>query len=410
MMQKPTDLTFDIIIIGAGMVGMTLALALLEYSHLRIGLLEAKTAKPTWDSGHYHHRVSAISLASARIFKKLNVWQALVAARVNPYQKMMVWQGLQHKPSLTFDSLDIKQNALGFIIENNLIESVLAKRLESNNRLYFKRGLQLHALHETAQAMEIYAEQDLCFKTQLIIGADGANSWLRENANIDVIRDDYQQHAIVTTVFSQVPHANIARQRFLDDGPLAFLPLSDPVASSIVWTQSSDKAAASMQLNDQAFIASLSPMMQTQLGLITNIEKRYSFPLIKQNAQSYIKNRIALVGDAAHQVHPLAGQGVNIGLLDAASLLDVIIAAERRRSDFSSFANLRRYERWRRTDNAPLLMAIDYLQKIYQTKYYSCKILRNMASQLINSQRFLKTLFIHHAVGDRSDLPWLAQY
>lgn len=389
------------------MVGMTLALALVKETSLSVAILEAQATQSPWTAEHYHHRVSALSLASQRILEKLNVWESIKQKRVSPFTWIEVWDA-ETKSDITFDKKDIFVTHLGHIVENNAIQEALIESVKMHTQIAYLTSMRLASLQKHQDYVALTTESDQCFKAKLIVGADGARSWLRESANIEVEVSDYDQLAIVATVKTEKPHDRCARQVFLKTGPLAHLPLADAHQTSIVWSLPTEEAKRLMALEDEPFCAELTAAFDSRLGSVLEISKRYTFPLRKQQAKQYIKPRIALVGDAAHTIHPLAGQGVNMGFLDAASLAELVIEAFHKHRDFSSIALLKRYERWRKADNLTLHQGVDMIKNLFQSEKPTVHQLRKVGLNLTEAMPWFKKLFIQHAVGNRSGLPKLA--
>lgn len=397
---------FDVIIVGGGMVGLTLACALAQQTSLTIGVLEAQSNSQVWNDKVYHHRVSAIALASQRIFQALNVWDSIASKRVSPFHQISVWD---HDQALHFHSHDIAEPQLGYIIENVLIQSALNEKIRDHAQVTLLSSVKLTGIEENKEGIRLTTADEKTLQASLVIGADGAASWIREQAGIALSAKPYEQTAIVATVRTAISHGHIARQVFLEGGPLAFLPLADATLSSIVW--SLPTAAAKKLMSDSAtdFAAALSKAFSERLGAVVDVADRFTFPLQTQTAAQYVKSRLALIGDAAHTVHPLAGQGVNMGLLDAASLAEVIKQALLQRRHFHSLPTLRRYERWRKADNQMLLWGIDSLQRLFAEERPAWQSLRLLGLSLTKQLQPLKNMFMRQAVGDRDGLPPLAQ-
>lgn len=399
-----TLLTCDIAIVGGGSVGLALACALASQSNLSIVLLESIPERAVFSADHYHHRVSAISLSSVNIFKSLGVWSAMTAQRVSGFSGIKVWDA-DHPEDLAFNSNEIGEPLLGYIIENIVVQNALETKLRTLPNVRIISPIQLTSMHNTADAVIL----NECIKAKIAVAADGANSWLRQQAGIAVQGESYDQEAIVATVTTTKPHEKIARQVFLPQGPLAFLPLDEAHTCSIVWSNQKPEAQRLMALDDQAFSVALAAAFGQRLGEVKKISKRYIFPLKKQQAANYVAGRIVLVGDAAHVVHPLAGQGVNLGLLDAASLAEIILEAIKSKADFSASSCLRRYERWRRADNIALLTGVDILKQIFASDNVSIKTMRSVGLALTRRLGLLRNIFTRYAVGHREGLPQLAK-
>jgi 2-polyprenylphenol 6-hydroxylase len=400
--------SYDIIIVGGGMVGLTLACALAEQCTLSIAVLEAKLPTHDWQLSPYHHRVSAVALSSRRILESLEVWEAIAKKRVSPFTKIHVWDAL-NQADIHFDSTAIAEPCLGYIIENNLIQSALQERIKHYPHLTWMTPVELSSWCVNENHAQLTTSDGRVLTTRLAVAADGAQSWLRKEAGIEVDREDYAQGAIVAAVRTALPHERIARQVFLPTGPLAFLPLAEPTLSSIVWSLPSELAEMHRDSQVHEFKHALAQAFSHRLGEVVDVDKRYVFPLQRQQARHYVKPRVALVGDAAHTMHPLAGQGVNLGLLDAASLAEMIVEAHHQGRDFAAFANLRRYERWRRADNLALLGGVDGIKCLFASEKKSIQTLRSMGLTLTNRFNWIKNMFIRHAVGDRRGLPRIAR-
>ncbi|MHB1946534.1 MAG: UbiH/UbiF/VisC/COQ6 family ubiquinone biosynthesis hydroxylase [Gammaproteobacteria bacterium] len=399
---------YDIIIIGSGIVGATAALALAKTTSLKIALIDAQQISNEWQPDRHDHRVSAISQASRQIFQNLNVWKKILAKRISAYQDMRVWEGSGNS-KIDFNCADVNVSQLGFIIEDSVIRISLYESLREQNNMDLLFPIQLLSLQNQPKQVELRTADNQIFTTKLLIAADGANSWVRDQVNIQLKTWDYEHTAIVATVKTAQAHQATAWQRFLSTGPLAFLPLHDAHTSSIVWSTTPAHAQELLQLDDTNFKTALAAGFAHKLGEITQVSKRYHFPLQMRHAKNYVQNRIALIGDAAHTIHPLAGQGVNMGLLDAACLAEVIVEANAKQRDFSSLSTLRRYERWRKGDNLAMLAGVEVLKKLFMSDKQPIITLRDFGVNLTNKTAFLKDFFINHALGKRGDLPKLAQ-
>lgn len=400
-MQKESD----IIIVGGGVVGLALACALAQQTSLSITIIEAHAEKQAWQSKQYDYRVSALSLSTCRILKNLNVWEAISSARAEPFVAIEIFEA-DGKPYLRFDSQEINEAALGFIVENSLLQTALIEVLQRFPSVSLvHETLERYQLHE--HAIELTSTNENIYKAKLAIAADGARSWLRQAAGIECQRKDYQQQAIVANVQVELPHQNVARQLFLASGPLAFLPLAQQDQCSIVWSMSHSSAQAMLTLDEHTFLNELQENFNV-LGKISAASKRYTFPLLQQNANNYFAERVALVGDAAHLVHPMAGLGANLGMLDMAALVDVIVDATKSHQDFSSRKILRQYERWRKADNLAIITGIDLLKSFFESEHKLVSQARRISLSLASNSSILKKFIIEQAVGNRRGLPRLA--
>ncbi|OGT45400.1 MAG: hypothetical protein A3E83_00220 [Gammaproteobacteria bacterium RIFCSPHIGHO2_12_FULL_41_20] len=409
MNRLPTS-SYDIIIVGAGIVGATLACALAQTTSLRIALIDAKAITPaSWPEDSYDYRVSAISLASQRIFQALQVWPNIIAKRIGPFTTMYVWNDTTND-TIQFASADISEPCLGHIIENSAIHASLVKQVSQHSQIELLSPVNLATIQETPEYIDLHTIDAHILRTKLLIAADGARSWVRKQIGIETQSSQDQQTAIVTTVQTEYPHQHTAWQRFLPTGPLAFLPLADQQHCSIVWSLPTiPDAQRILSLDDSTFAQQLGNAFALRLGKILSVEKRFAFPLQRHLAKTYIKPRIALIGDAAHTIHPLAGQGVNLGLLDASALYDVLDNALKNNRDFASFATLRRYERWRKGDNLLMFKAMEWFNTLFRSQNPMLKTIRQRGITLANEISWLKNSFMRHAMGLQKDLPSLAR-
>ncbi|EKD72223.1 MAG: Ubiquinone biosynthesis hydroxylase, UbiH/UbiF/VisC/COQ6 family [uncultured bacterium] len=398
---------YDVIIVGGGIVGMTAALLLAKNTSCKIALLDSKKEFSDWQSASYDYRVSAISLASKKIFEHLQVWDPMRAKRISPYSRMYVWDETG-EGRLCFDGRELGEPVLGYIIEENVMRASLLQSI-LNSSIDFFHPVTLTSWRSSLDYLEVTTKEEALFKTKLLIGADGAHSWVRKNANIELTTRDYQQTAIVATVKAELPHEATAWQRFLLTGPLAFLPLEDAYTSSIVWSTEHKHAEELLALDDLMFQEQLSYALTEKLGRITEVSKRYHFPLVMRHAKHYVQERIALIGDAAHTIHPLAGQGMNLGLLDAACLVETIQFSQKKNRDFSKFLSLRPYERARKSDNLTMLAAMDLLKYIFVNESRAVHSLRNKALNFTHTLSPLKKFFMNYALGKRAHLPALVR-
>ncbi|MCK4864498.1 MAG: UbiH/UbiF/VisC/COQ6 family ubiquinone biosynthesis hydroxylase [Gammaproteobacteria bacterium] len=395
MIKIKTD--FDIIIVGAGMVGATLACGLAEEAeNLSIAIIDANEPKD-WEKDSYDMRVSAITRASQTLFKNIDVWEKIVEQRVTPYQNMFVWDA-EGKGKVHFDSADMGEADLGHIIENRVIVKALHQRVAEISNIEFLCPVKIKSINFKDDKTELVLDDKTILSTKLVVGADGTRSWIRQQADIAVKGWDFDQAALVTTVKTEKHHQNTAWQRFLKTGPLAFLPLTDGY-SSIVWSTSPDEAKRLTEISEDDFAKELEQAFESKLGKIESVAGRAVFPLRLFETLNYVKPRLALVGDAAHTIHPLAGQGVNLGLADVASLMTVIVEALNDKKDIGDLKVLRRYERWRRAENRSMLVAMDGIKRLFGSELSVIKDLRNAGLNLTDRITPLKNLLMQQAMG-----------
>lgn len=400
-----SDGRFDIVIQGAGMVGLVLARALAPLG-LKIALVDTKPVRH-WRDGDYELRVSAVTVASERILRRLGVWDDLTRARVSPFRAIQAWDAVGGG-SVTFDSADIGEPHLGHIVENGLIQSVLYDRLLQDGELTMIIPAGIESIRTEDESISISLDDGRRLEARLLVGADGAGSRIRAMCGIDVDSYDYGQSGLVTTISTETHHREIARQRFLPGGPLALLPLADG-RCSIVWSQPIAEADRRLALDEQAFRAELSEASDHLLGQVTACGERAAFPLRRQHARTYIAPRVALIGDAAHVIHPLAGQGANLGFLDAATLAEEIERAHRSDRDIGGQGALRRYERRRKGDNLLMQSAMDGFHVLFGSASPLLALPRSAGFNFVDAMPPLKQLFMQRAMGLGADLPALAR-
>ncbi len=396
---------YDVVIVGGGMVGLTLACSL-GGSALRVAVLEASPMATGWPADSIGLRVSAITHASRKVFDNVGAWQGMVAQRVTAYGEMHVWDadgdGLIH-----FDSAEAGEPSLGYIIENRIIQAALLQRAEQFDNVELMMPARWQQWHDEQDRLCINLEDGRQLRTQLLVGADGARSPVREQAGIQTKGWGYDQHAVMAIVKTEHAHLHTCWQRFLPNGPLAFLPMHDHY-SCVVWSTTPDQAAELVAMDETQFLAQLGEAFENKLGQVLEVRERGQFPLRLQHTLDYVKQRIALVGDAAHAIHPLAGQGVNLGVLDAAALAETVLASHAMRRDIGSLQNLRRYERWRKGQNVAMMLSMDGFKRLFGSQLEPVKLIRNLGLNATNSLTPVKRLFMEYAMGDRGDLPKLA--
>jgi 2-octaprenylphenol hydroxylase len=386
----------DVAVVGAGMVGAALALELAR-AGFDVAVVEPHPPTPWRGSDEVDLRVVALAPSSAQLFGRLDVWTSIVSARACAYRHMRVWDALA-PGTLDFDAASRGESALGWIVENRLIQHVLWQALQNNARIALHCPAKVTATEANAQRRTLVLEDGASVSAQLVVAADGAESALRTMLGIATHDRDYAQRAIVAHVASERPHEATAWQRFLPGATLAFLPLADG-RSSVVWSVANAEADRLLALDDAAFRAELGAAFDFRLGPITATTRRAAFPLRLKLAERYLALRFALIGDAAHAVHPLAGQGVNLGLRDAAELAAALTTARDAKRDFSAESTLRRFERRRRSDNALSAHAFDAIQRVFGSESMTVAALRGVGLGLVDRIAPLKQMFAQHAAG-----------
>ena len=388
------------------MVGSALGCALAQQG-FRVVVIELREPASDWPPDEVDLRVSALTRASQRILENLGVWGAMAEMRVSPYRKMFVWDATG-SGSIRFDAADIGEPDLGHIVENRVIQLALWRQLGKEENALRICPDQVDRMDLSAQRPHLVLKSGQQIQTDLVVGAEGARSPVREMAGISSSGWAYDQSAIVATVWPQRHHGEAARQRFLPTGPLALLPI-DNGCCSLVWSTSVPEAERLMALDERSFAHELAEASQQALGGIERIGPRAVFPLRLRHADRYVLPGLALVGDAAHGIHPLAGQGVNLGLLDIAALADVLGAAREQDRDLGSMATLRRYERARKGGNLEMLAAMDLFKRLFSNRIPPLSLARNLGLRLADVSGPLKQMLVRRAMGLSGELPTLAR-
>ncbi len=398
--------TADVIVVGGGMVGALTAVALAE-SGFDVAVVEHAEPAP-FDAAQPHDlRVSALSAASVQMLEALSVWPLIKAMRVCPFRRMAVWDGTTGTET-GFNSADIGETQLGFIVENRLIQLGLWQALDRLGQVALFCPARVKQFAMVNDRVEVELDDGQQIEGGLLVAADGANSTVRDRAGIVCDGQAYDQHALVVSVQTIAAQQDITWQRFMPNGPQAFLPLSGNHAS-LVWYESADVVHELKSLPADQLQARIEAEFPSRLAGLQEIEAVGSFPIRWSQANRYVQDRIALVGDAAHTVHPLAGQGVNLGLLDAAALTDTLVSARDDGKDPGAYRNLRRYERWRKADNALMIRTLDTIHRVFQPGAAGFKMLRNAALASAAGLPPLNHALMKVAMGLSGDLPSLAK-
>lgn len=398
---------YDLLIVGGGMVGATIAAAL-GNTDLSIAVVEQRL--PTGFDAQSEHdlRVSALSVASEQILKTLNVWPGIEAKRLCPYRRMKVWEADATRAATEFCSTDIGHAHLGHIVENRVVQLALLEqlRLLSNVDLICPAETEAIDYSPGCSVVRLADGRELIGK--LLVAADGGMSRARSAAGIGVHSWDYDQHALVASVTTAYPQQDITWQQFTATGPLAFLPLSGQRAS-LVWYNTPSEVRRLMAETDESFMAQLVERFPAELGDIDTLLSRAFFPLRRQHAQQYVKEGVALAGDAAHMINPLAGQGVNIGLLDAAALAETLLSAWQAGEEIDSLAVLQRYEQQRRHHNLVMMQVMDSFYRVFSNEIGPLKLLRNIGLGAAERLGPVKNQVMRYAMGLEGRLPALAR-
>jgi 2-octaprenylphenol hydroxylase len=389
--MKPMMKHYDIVICGAGMVGLCVANYLAD-AGFDIALIDPKPIKPV-DTTVPPLRVSAINLSSERILMELGVKQAALM-RAGVYRDMHVWDA-KSRGEIHFNHQEIGHSHLGHIVPNDDMVMALWQRLQQYDNVTSYFGERPHLLKRVPGGYRLYLQQQ-SMMARLIIGADGARSWVREQVGIGDERGSYGQQALVGVLHLTDSHRLTAWQRFLPQGPIGLLPLQDAYTVSMVWTVSYI-TAAKLRQNPEELVPMINSALGGRLTVKTLLSEVGSFPLHYHHAQRYGDEHVVLVGDAAHAIHPLAGQGVNIGLADAQALAQQLIRAREQGQDWYKTAVIERYECQRRGDNAITLKTMGVLNNLFASQWLALRLLRGVGLRMVNDLVVLKQFFIDQA-------------
>ncbi len=394
----------DVLVVGGGMVGAALGCCL-GNSGLQVAIIE-ETLPPSYEPAQeFDLRVSALSVASRTIMESVGAWTGLASRRFCPFRRMRVWE---RSGATEFCADDIQRPHLGYIVENRLIQLAFLERIESLDNILLFGPVAVRGIRYDADGSCVELEDGRQISTRLLVGADGGQSRVRQVAGIGVTAWDYRQHALVISVETAYPQQDITWQRFVTSGPQAFLPLPGPHAS-LVWYHAPDEIRRLRALADAELLAELTRAFPDRLGEIRRIAARASFPLKRQHAQDYVKPGLALIGDAAHMINPLAGQGVNIGFMDSAALAEVLVAAAKDGRDIGSLAVLRQYEKQRRRENLLMMTVMDLFYRVFSNEQLPLKVFRNLGLGLADRLGPAKKLVMRYAMGLEGNLPKLAR-
>lgn len=403
----PASSRVDVAIAGGGMAGLTLAAALGK-AGLSVAVIDRDTPS-SQVAADYDGRASAIALGSSQVFRGVDLWPYL-KDHAQPIWDIRVVDGHVLRGVsplfLHYDHSDVGDDPFGYIIENRYTRAGQHKLIPTLDTVTWLAPDAVTGVDRDAAAATVHLQSGNSVRASLVIAADGKKSALRAEAGIKVTGWDYDQTSIVCTVRHARSHNGTAVELFLPGGPFAMLPMTDD-RSNIVWSDHRDRTAEIMALDDDAFLAELSARFGDWLGDIELVGPRFAFPLSLSHAETYIADRLALLGDAGHAIHPIAGQGLNMGLRDVAALAEVLVDAHRLGMDLGSVEVLRRYERWRRFDNVLLAAVTDGLTRLFSNDVPPVRIARDLGLAAINRIPPAKKFLMRHAMGVVGELPRL---
>lgn len=402
------DFDTDIVISGGGLNGSTLALALASVG-FQVTIVDPVTAK-TRGGDEFDGRGYALSIASQRVLKALGIWST-VADKSQPILDIVVTDGRAGQgPSplhLHFDHNEIEEGPMGYMLEDRHLRPALLHAMDTREITQIE-GASATQQAPSATGIDLTLDNGQTLRARLLVGCDGKTSAVAQRANIKRTGWRYGQTALVCAIDHEKPHQGTAHQFFMPPGPLAILPLPGN-QSSIVWTESDAKAAQIHGLNDADYLKELQPRFGDFLGGISLAGKRFTYPLELSLANRFVADRVALLGDAAHAMHPIAGQGLNTGLKDVAALAEVLTDALRRGEDIGRLDVLTRYQQWRRFDTAALALATDTFNRLFSNDNPLLRAARDLGLGLTNALPGLRRGFIREAAGLTGDLPRLAR-
>lgn len=394
--------SYDVCVVGGGMVGAAQA-ALLSRAGYDVALLEAHRPTEFNPENEYGLRVSAISAGSRAILEQAGAWKHIQKQRYCAYREMHVEEQGSNR-GLDFLADEFGRDALGYIIENQLVQSCLWKSIESADEVDIYCPDKLLSLKQHPGGVTAALKSGQSLECKVLAASDGALSSVRKMVGIDQKIWEYNEQGLVAVITTQEPNPGIAWQRFLAGGPLALLPLSDG-RSSIVWTQSDTDARRRLGLPEVKFLAELTDACRGVFGEVVAVSERAAFPLRTRISEHFLDGRVVLLGDAAHAVHPLAGQGVNLGFLDAAALTESLLAADERSLDRA----LRHYARWRRSDSVLMTRGFHAIHELFALPGQISSKIRQIGMRITNKSWFTKDRLLLHAAGQHSDAPRLAK-
>ncbi|WP_020590378.1 UbiH/UbiF/VisC/COQ6 family ubiquinone biosynthesis hydroxylase [Kiloniella laminariae] len=406
------DLTVEVLVVGGGLVGLTLGVALAS-AGLEVAVID-REPPGSQKAAPFDGRSSAIALGSQRVFEQIGLWQGMSWA-AEAIQHIEITDGQIDRGasslSMSYDFRDVGNVPMGWIVENRAIRLATHEKAARLSNLHHLAPHSLARLERNKRGVNAQLDDGRNLSASLVIGADGRNSQLRKEAGIKVAETDYHQNGIVCTVVHEKPHKGVAFEHFLPSGPFALLPLPDSEEgvhrSSLVWSEKRELADDYLALDNTGFAAELHRRFGQALGDFTVTDMRWSYPLSSLHAERYTDLRLALVGDSAHGMHPIAGQGLNLGLRDVAALAEVIVDARRAGLDIGSVQVLEDYARWRRFDNVLLLGAMDGLVKLFSNDLAPLRIARDLGLATVDKLPPVKRFFMKHAMGIVGDLPRL---
>lgn len=399
----------DILIVGGGLNGPALALAVAQNGH-SVTVIDALDIATRQDAG-FDGRSYALALASQRLLAAIGIWEK-IAENAQPMLEIKVTDGRAGEgPSpfwMHFDHAEIEEGPMGYMLEDRYLRRAFLEAMAADDRITHLSGKTVVAQDVTANLASVTLDDGTRLTGRVLVGSDGRRSGTAERAGIKRTGWEYGQTALVCAVAHEKPHGGVAHQFFMPPGPLAILPLTGN-RSSIVWSETDAEARRINALDDAEYLEVLRPRFGSFLGEISLTGKRFTYPLNLTLANSFVADRVALIGDAAHGVHPIAGQGLNAGLRDVAALAETLTLAARRGEDIGGVQVLQRYQQWRRFDTATLALATDTFNRLFSNDNPFLRAARDIGMGVVNALPGLRRGFIREAAGLTGDLPRLMQ-
>jgi len=403
------DFDTEILVVGGGLIGSAMAIALSSIG-FDVTVIDRQSDQLT-KTHVFDGRAYALSHASIRMLKALGIWN-YIEENAEPILDIKVSDGRVGEGAsdwfLHFDHQELEEGPMGHLIEDRHIREALKANITKSKQIEYIYNTEVISKSVDDTAVSLNLSDGRILRSRLLIGCDGRNSNIAKWSNISHIGWDYNQSALVCAISHEKPHYGIAHQFFTPSGPLAILPLPGN-KSSIVWTETKDKAKDINIMCDEDYLSALSPVIGNFLGPISLVGDRFSYPLGLSIAENFISNCTVLVGDSAHGIHPLAGQGLNLGLKDIAALTEVLALAKRRGENFSSKDVLERYQKWRRFDTSAMAVVTDSINKLFSNDNTLLRSIRDIGLGGVNATPQLRRSFMRHAAGLSGDLPKLLQ-
>lgn len=400
-MVEQKVMQYDLIVVGAGMVGAAFSCLLARGNpQLQIALIESRESGG-FNSGEFDPRVAALTEKSRRLLDSCGAWQRIAEKRISAYSAMEVWDA-EGTGRIQFNCQDVHQPNLGHIVENTLVVESLLAEIQKQNNIDFLCPVSVASYSQSEEQIDLVLEDGRQLAASLLVAADGANSAVRQHFDFSTREWNYGHSAIVTTVQTEHDNRQTAWQRFMPTGPLALLPLDkegDRRYCSLVWSQESDEAERLMALDDTEFCRQLGASSEYCLGKITATDRRFSIPLRQRHATDYVMERVALLGDSAHTIHPLAGQGVNLGFGDVAALVETLTAAAERGNDLGSLLTLNKYQRQRKPENLAMMATMEGFKRLFAADNLAVRLLRNIGLSQVDKLKPVKNEIIKQVMG-----------